>query len=53
MALSTSSIFIFAALIGFGAAVLRAVRAARQRVSPVRITVRVERSRRQEGSKYA
>ena len=52
MYLSTSTIFILAGLVGLGAVVLRAVSAARRRVSPVRIVVRLERSRRQEGGRY-
>jgi hypothetical protein len=52
MGFSTSSMVILTALIGLGAVILRAVRAARQRVEPVKILVRVEPTRRQKGRKY-
>jgi hypothetical protein len=52
MDFSSSSILILAALIGLGAMILRAVRAARQRVDPVKILVRVEQNRRRQGRRY-
>ena len=52
MGFSISSMVILTALIGLGAAVLRAVRTARQRVEPVKILVRVEPTRRPQGRRY-
>ena len=49
MGFSSSSIFILTAIIGLGAMILRAVRAARQRADPVKIVVRVESNRRKQG----
>ena len=52
MSFTFPSIFIIAVLIGLGAMVQRAVRAAQQRVSPVKLLVRVDQSRHQQGRKY-
>jgi hypothetical protein len=52
MGFSISTIFILAGLAAVGAAVVRAVNVAQRKVSPVKIMVRPERSRRPEGKRY-